>query len=309
MAMSWWYPDYIYRRKLLLTAPNEPVRVGHPAEINLGSVLIDYGKVRSDFEDIEVVYVDEDGEHQLLYRETELEETEFGEGNLWVRFLLYDEIGSGESVSDSYFIYYGNPSLDGRPERPGFDFIDGGFPDLTGELGTLDGGAPGTQFEEGDEVDGGDPWVSTELKDVWPVTLAYFDEPIAYTRPGEHWVDGVSSRPFSRATVQISCTRFRIISTVGPDKGIMEVQTNNETRWKQVDLYSALEFPAAVFEMSLDPSNMNEIRIRVAESTNPNSYGNEVNIVNVQYTKSIILKDLGEQVKDIAWSSSTGGAA
>jgi len=302
---EWFHSDYIYRRRLLLAAPDEPTPAGHPVEMNLGYGLLMNGKVRDDFEDMEVVYVDEDGESQLIYREVE-----DIDGDMWIRFPLEGMVEPNESLLDRYYIYYGNLYLDNRPERPGFQFIDGGDPYVTGELGTLDGGDPSSVFGEEDQVDGGDPFTAAELKNVWPVTLNHDHNLIAYTRPGEHWIQGVSRHPLARATVQIFCTRVRVISQIGPDKGIMEVQMNDETEWRRIDLYSQEQQDAVAFEAyDLSPDRMHELRIRVGQETNPKSFGEEVNILSVQYSKSIVPSDLGEQVSDLVWSSSTGGGS
>jgi len=309
--MTWWHEDYLYRRTLLVEAPaGEGVPASHPLTAIVSHVLIDNGKVRSDFEDVEVVYMDGDGKAHLLYREVEevfAPEDSDLEDVLEVRFQLQNELEPADVLTDRYYLYYGNLELTNRPDRPGFVFIDGGTPEVTGEDGELDGGEPDTEFVEGDEVEGGDPWVSVELKDVWPIRIQHDDNLITYTRPGEHWKGGVSTRPLARATIQIYCTKFRILSEVGPDRGIMEVQIN-DGEWDEVDLYSPDPEIRPVFEVwNMDPLKLHEVRVRVAESTNTLSVGLNVNIVAVEYSKPVILSDVGEQVSDLIWSSFVGG--
>lgn len=141
----------------------------------------------------------------------------------------------------------------------------------------------------------------------WPVSLLHSDDKIAYTRPGEHWEEGISVEEGARITFRIWGTRFRLISEVGPDKAIMEVQIDGGD-WEDVDLFSPTAAEEAVYEKDgLSTAFEHEIRIRVSGRRNESSLGDEVNLKRVEYYKAIVNTDQGEEVTTLPWASITGG--
>lgn len=268
----WWLDEYIYRRELSLRAPeHESVPSFHPVEVHLDWVLFDNGKLRTDFADVEVVFHSDD-ESTHLYREVEALES-----GLVVRFQLVAGLTEGTISDGEYYVYYGNLDVENVPNRP--DYVTIGV----------------TDDEE------------KPLRGAWPISLTHNDSLIAYTRPGEHWREGVSSHPLARATTQIYCNKFRIMSEVGLEYGMMEVQVDGGA-WEEVNLYRRTPGIIAVYELDgLDPNELHEIRIRVMGQMSPQSLDSKVNVKSIEYSKPVISSDVGEQVNDLMWSSSLGG--
>lgn len=148
----------------------------------------------------------------------------------------------------------------------------------------------------------------SQLIESWPVTIAHDDGIITYTRPGEHWEDGRSNTPRARANLVFYGTQVRLVSEVGFYQALLEAQVDNSD-WETVDLFSTTPEVKTVYEkFDLDPETKHELTLRVVGDSNLNSLGDSVNIVSVDYRKPVIITDLGEQVNDLVWSSSVGGA-
>lgn len=259
----WLQDEYIYRRKIQLYSEVD-VPAGHPVRVQFKMDLFESGKVRSDFEDMEIVYLTDDATpvNVVLYREVEQD------GNdIFVTFNLYDDLVAKETIDSRYYLYHGNLGLISPPSREGLYVIE-----------------------------------------EWPITTDYDDGLIAYTRPGEHWVDGKSSEPNSRATFLFYGTQLRILSDIGFYGAIMEVQIDNGD-WEQVDLFSRIEeTDQEVYRTEdLDNTVRHEIRVRVPGESNPSSLGDEVNIKSIEYRKSVVTADLGEELNSLTWSSFVGG--
>lgn len=278
--MTWWQGDYVYRRKLSLFSPVD-VPAGHGAHAVFSKVLSDNGKVRGDLEDIEVIYVDPDGVESPIYRE--VSEDDYG---IYVSFNLQELLESGQDTVDKYYLYYGNLNLSNQVTRPSGDITAWA---LTTDMRDTEGFGEGG-FGEGEFGD----------------TSSVVTGPISYTRPGEHWKDGVSSHALARASLVSFVSDFRIVSEKDFDKSIMEVQVDGED-WSEVDLFARQNSIEPVFEeLGLDAS-LHEIRIRVSGRKNVSALGDEVNIVRIEYNRPISIVDIGEEVDDLVWSSSVGG--
>lgn len=283
--MSWWNSGYFYRRKLKIIAPPEPVPAGHIVTCHLDEVLINNNKVRWDYEDIEVIYENEQGEIFQLYRI--VDEVEDG---LDVSFQVVQGLDKNQIIEDRYHIYYGNPDLLNITPRL--------QPLLPAE--TL---FPGVNLYPADTINS------------WPVGVLATDTSgvggygfFTYTRPGEHWQDGFSSTRNARANLMIYATQFRIVSTVNRFQAMMEVQVDGG-QWYLVDLFSEEEIEfKAVFELDgLDPDVIHEIRIRVTGRANTASQGDTINIQGIEYVKPVKAFDMGEEVNEEVWTSNVGG--
>lgn len=152
--------------------------------------------------------------------------------------------------------------------------------------------------------------------DPWPAVIMAVAEPslaepesadrINYTRPGEHWRHGVSNVDNARATVLLYAHHFRIMSEVGRDKAIMEVQVDG-SEWEDVDLYSDIEEIRPVYEKYDLSADLHEVRVRVSGRSRESSIGDEVNIHSFEYFKSAQALDTGEEVIALFWKTSLGG--
>lgn len=309
--MMWWHQNYFYRRRLTITAPPEPIPQTHIITAHLGEVLLENGKVRHDFEDIEVIYektpqepLYQDDLDELDYEDADFETTDdteliqmhrevtHDENGIHVTFQIQAPMEPHEILENKYRIYYGNPTLKNQLSR------------LSPIL------MSGTLFPNSDLY-------MTDTINPWPEGVDYDNTGvgggygrISYTRPGEHWKDGVSSTPLARASLLIYATAFRVVSAVGPDKAIMEVQVDNG-EWQEVDLFrpeeEAEEFASVYEEFDLSPNWIHEIRVRVLGRANTSATGDEVNIKGIEYVKPVQATDDGEEVNEDSWSSYVGG--
>jgi hypothetical protein len=113
---DWWSTAHLYRRAVDVGAPAEMLPLNHPVEVFLPALQLQ-GKARTDFEDIEVVRLDE-GQWQRVPRQ--IVATSDG---LWIRFMITDPILAADSVR--YYVYYGAPGEDGAGRQP---FVDNPWP-------------------------------------------------------------------------------------------------------------------------------------------------------------------------------------
>lgn len=266
--MIWWSSSHIYRRKLALAASYVHIEEGYPATAILPSTMISNGKVRGDFEDIEVIYLKQVENVPDEYIRLPREITQLEDGSIQVIFPTQSRIELLTNVDELYRVYYGDLDLlAGLAVRDVFD------PPL----------------------------------DHWPTKVDHNDGPITYTRPGEHWQEGISSTRGARATFMGYTSQLRLISVTGTDKGVLEVQIDGSD-WQLIDLFSDIEEEKVIFEaVDLDPITIHEVRMRVSGERNPKSSSDQVNIARVEYAKPVIVEDVGEEANDIGWSSATGG--
>lgn len=141
----------------------------------------------------------------------------------------------------------------------------------------------------------------------WPARTGYKSDMITYTRPGEHWIEGASSTRHSRASSLLYAEHIRVISRVGPDQAIMEVQIDGSD-WKEVDLFDLSEQVKPVYSNHHLSPQIHEIRLRVSGKSAESSLGESVNIDSLEYFKSIRAFDIGEDVISLFWKTSIGGS-
>ncbi len=141
----------------------------------------------------------------------------------------------------------------------------------------------------------------------WPAKTDHKSDMVSYTRPGEHWIEGSSRVRHARASCLLYAEHFRILSKVGPDRAIMEVQIDGSP-WEEVDLFSLTEEIVPVFDAYHLSPDIHEIRMRVSGKSNEASLGDVINIDSVEYFKSVQALDEGEDVVELFWKTSTGGS-
>lgn len=141
----------------------------------------------------------------------------------------------------------------------------------------------------------------------WPVSIDEDNSRVSYTRPGEDWVNGISTSRRAKANFAFNGTKVRLIGNRGSNYGFAEIQLDLND-WITVDLYSP-QFQANVilYQVSyLNPGD-HALRIKATGSQNAGANDNKINIVRFDYMKNIEVIDLGEEVDDFTWSSSLGG--
>lgn len=142
----------------------------------------------------------------------------------------------------------------------------------------------------------------------WPVSATPLSPGVSYTRPGDHWIDGVSSTKNSVATFTFSGSKVRWIARTG-DYGIANVSIDGSTPI-QVDLFSATPVNSvAVYTSPTLFAGDHTLTIMPVGRRNPSSLTATINIVRFEYLKNVVCLDLGEEIDgSITWGSSTGGA-
>lgn len=116
----WWDLIYFYRHRLSITGPPTGLPAGHPVKVSIPVIgFFNQGKVRSDFEDIEVLYFSPTLQTWIVVGRSVVQSDNF----INIEFELYDAIPGG-IVSDDYYVYYGNKELKGQPTRPIYVSID-----------------------------------------------------------------------------------------------------------------------------------------------------------------------------------------
>lgn len=124
--MTWWNGKYLLRRRVEIEAYAGDIPAGEDISVPLDiEQFIDMNKVRSDFEDIEVLYQSDDDlatppatpTYIVMSRKVDLNS---------VTFPLQVDIEKGDVSSGEYWIYYGNPERINAPLRSAY--IDNPWP-------------------------------------------------------------------------------------------------------------------------------------------------------------------------------------
>lgn len=116
-AQPWWDHDYLYRRVLEFTTSPTGLPEDHPVTIRIPRNIYYQGKVRTDYEDIEVVYLEvETPESWTVVGRNIITE----EYDLKIETYLPAAIDGNTLDSARLFVYYGNPRLTDSPDRPSY---------------------------------------------------------------------------------------------------------------------------------------------------------------------------------------------
>ena len=111
-TVSWWNENYQYRRQLTISNnSSELIEPGYTAKYNLDhSALVSTGKSRSDGNDVRIVFWDGSSNDQL----ERVNENGWNSPSSDIWFKVQDNI-PGNTNSEDYYIYYGNPSVGAPP--------------------------------------------------------------------------------------------------------------------------------------------------------------------------------------------------
>lgn len=118
-AQVWWNHNYVYRRLLSLSVSRTGIPSGHILTVYLPRSIFTQGKVREDFEDVEVLYMDSAiPEEWTVLGRSVTSEAGFYRVDTELAFDLDPEtINYGK-----LFVYYGNPNLVDQPVRPSYAY-------------------------------------------------------------------------------------------------------------------------------------------------------------------------------------------
>jgi hypothetical protein len=114
--VAWWNSEYPFRHSIKLDAITADVfPAGHPITLVMPRAkLVDTGKLRSDLEDLEVVYYNAQSatpSYTVLGREAVTVDQ-----NIEITFNVVSSFSG--VIQDRYFVHYGNPLLEDQPARP-----------------------------------------------------------------------------------------------------------------------------------------------------------------------------------------------
>lgn len=271
--MTWWDSTYLYKRDVTIAISRShhntdygdetAFKAGHPVLIEIPySDALDSGRIRSDFEDVEIIYMSDDATPTVIQLgRTVTVDTE--NDVLKVRFALYTDIT--DVSTKNYFVYYGNPDATQQASRPAISFDD------------------------------------------WPLVVNHDSPYIAYSRPREHWVNGVSETTDARASLTFYGSDLRIIAHKGNSYGIMEVQID-EGPITEVDLYSLTEGESEVYVINDLDISTHKLRIRVSGRKNPVSLSTKVKVSRIEYIRLYNVDvSIETTASTIKWDKSVGG--
>jgi hypothetical protein len=139
----------------------------------------------------------------------------------------------------------------------------------------------------------------------WPYSAAFDSFDVAYTRPGEHWIDGLTEIRGATTTLQFSGSAVRVIATVGPDRGIVEIQVDDDA-WVAEDSFATEESDEVIFTAEDLEYGVHKIRVRFTGESSPLATGNSFQLAAFEYAKAVTVEDLGEDINIENWESYIG---
>lgn len=113
--MSWWNQHYLFRRGLTICNNNEDVESGHSIQWDFDFLgQYDSGKLREDYEDVEVVYNTDASTPSYVVLSREVSDDN-------VRFFLPTYLDKGDCIEGQIYIYFGNWDLNDQDDRPEYE--------------------------------------------------------------------------------------------------------------------------------------------------------------------------------------------
>jgi hypothetical protein len=154
----------------------------------------------------------------------------------------------------------------------------------------------------------GMPRTKDYVDNPYPVLVEPDDAGISYTRPDNHWADGVSGISQAKATFVFYGDQVRLYSDKGPNAGIAEIQIDDED-WVMVDTYaSAAAADQIIFERTGLDNMKHTLRVRVSGEKNSSSTSNTINIKKITYRKYVVVTNTKEELDPrMMWTSVFGG--
>lgn len=257
---DWWNTSYYFRRNIVVDPnPLRPLEAGYPIYVQLDHALyISSNKLRSDFEDIVIVYQPLEGAtpvemptpadwivpHKVIY--------DVDDQYLQVVFNAVDPI---VDENYDYYIYFNNPTLTNVIEPDAF--VDSDF--------------------------------------VIEATPAVYNSNLTFSRPNEDWIDGVSTVINARAALSFYGVNARLKLVKGPDKGIVEVRIDKEDPF-YIDTFAQAESTVTAYTTSDLDVAPHYMRLRVTGEKAPSSDGHGVEIAAFEYSNYEVGTLLDEEI-------------
>lgn len=297
----WWHSKYNIRYQLNIPARAFP-------DDNKIIVRLDDGithddvpfkdsyKVRSDFEDLEVLYLDENNTWHILPR---LIETLTADDDLTYTNVKFNRYSNITSASDRYYIYTGNPQLKGVTHlRPQY-YYDGyfqrpGFPDI--------------QYDSGlsiiSPLDSSSPPETEKYKGFWnhgnrQLAIPGTSPRFTVSNPTEDWnSSGLSQKQGARASFIYSGEPSMLIYEVGPDRGIATIQVSGSsfTSFKLDTYYYKYELRSLEFNPRITSKYGASIEFIVSGDKNPSSNGFSIKLDSMLYSQFDLAEIMVEEL-------------
>lgn len=142
----------------------------------------------------------------------------------------------------------------------------------------------------------------------WPVSNTPESGKLSWTRPGEHWLDGVAQEDGSKVTLEFYGRNIRLLSDIGPEWGISEIQIDNE-EWEQVDLYNPVILEDQEVYQRTDLSIATHIiRVRRSGFKAASATEYKINIKSIDYLRYNSVTNVSEEADEtLMWGSVIGG--
>ncbi len=158
------------------------------------------------------------------------------------------------------------------------------------------------------ELTGGAPILASYTEPSYPVVVGLTDPSLSFTHPESDWKNGVAQITGATATCEFEGTQIHLLANKGNDKGIAQIQIDNEA-WRDIDLFSVTsQSSVEVFVRTGLAPGMHRLRYKMSGRRNPASTGKKVNLVRIEYKKSFVIVDRGEETPEfLEWATSTGG--
>lgn len=142
----------------------------------------------------------------------------------------------------------------------------------------------------------------------WPVQYSHDSGKLTYTRPGQHWEDGIALENDAKATLKFYGSKVRVVADIGPQYGIAEIQID-DGEWQQVDQYYPEELEAEeIFTQTNLSIDYHYIRIRRSGRKNAAATDYLINIKSIDYQRHNNVANVGEEADEsLMWGSVIGG--
>lgn len=270
-AQPWWSHLWRYRRPLTFTSYPTGLPEDHIVTVFIPREINQQGKVRSDLEDLEIMYLTSTSPAQWVQLGRNVTSTAtFYQVDFQLPFDMEPNdntmLFEGINVNERLYAYYGNPNQTSNQSRPSY------------------GGSE------------------------WPLEALYDDPYVTYTYPGIQWIDGYTEKPGARAAFSFYGPQARLYCDVSPSGGMIEVQTDNGD-WTSIDLYSPTDQGSTIVHTT-DGLSLTEhvLRVRLMPRANPAALANSVQINKFGYRNHSTFFNLTEEHDEtLFWSGGMGG--
>lgn len=270
-AQTWWSHLWRYRRPLTFTAYPTGLPEGHIVTVFLPREINQQGKVRSDLEDLEILYLTSTAPEQWVQLGREVISLPL---YYQVNFELPFDMAAGDNtmlfeginVHERLYAYYGNPHQAQNQVRPDCECPE------------------------------------------WALEALHNDPYVTYTYPGIYWVDGYTEKVGARAAFTFYGPQARLYCDVGQSGGMIEVQVDNGD-WTAVDLFSYEDEGSQVVYTVTDLAlGEHVMRVRLMPHANPAALVNSVQINKFEYRNhSTFFNTTEEHDESLFWSGGIGG--